>query len=171
MVLILERLPYVAEMGMYARGDEERTPCRFETCTEPECPDVRDIVAWIARNNRQATRRQEKRDYVHIQMVDLLKSGVSSLPPRDQMFDIDLRVNVQQAVDSLPRTLHLPITFPTLVWRYLQGYTTRELGHAVGVPHSQISVWLREAWAQCRTLLEDYREDRRHWGESNGTPV
>ena len=164
--LVLQRLPYVAEMAMYARGETKRpaTLCPY-ACLETDCVDIADIIAWVARIQHGQRRRSEAHLYTHDQLGDLLRSGSSVLPGWEQLTNLDLRVDVQRVVDSIPRALHIPITFPIVVWRYLQGESTRDLATALGVSQTTVVHWLHRAWVHCRAALVEYREDRRLRGD------
>jgi hypothetical protein len=136
---------------------------------DTDCHKIRRFVVWVAHKRRRHTRyRRRREDYVGKQLWDLMESGISELPPLEQLYNIELRVDVQRAVDSVPGVQ------PAVVWRWLQGETAREVaattpGRFKGETCSHVTIltWLKRAWVHCRERLAAYGGDRRHYG---GTP-
>ena len=84
-----------------------------------------------------------------------------TLPPHDQLANIEQRVTVQRAVDALPAAYHIE---PAWVWATVQGYTLTELqGMSTWVVQP---TWIRlqRAWVVLREALKAWRGGRKHRG-------
>jgi hypothetical protein len=127
---------------------------------DTDCHQVRRAVAWMAEKRRDNDRKhRDVVQYTRSQLQYILRNGYSSLPPREQLENLALRVDVQRAVDSIPHV------GPQLVWRILQGESTRQLAENMPVDQSTVVRWLQRAWSHCRERLADYGTTRRHWGQ------
>lgn len=70
--------------------------------------------------------------------------------PAQEEITLEERMDLYQAIEALPEKYQDVVKL-----KYLDGYTIREISAVTGMPEGTVSVYLRRAIGQLRTILKE----------------